>query len=150
MSALNDPALTSVQLVLSGVGAKDHISEFEKHSPSLQGRILAVGLSNYELAMVYRKALAVVMPSRIEGFGLPVIEVMAAGGHPLIADSRGLREAGAEAVLRFSPDQPAQLVDWLCLLLDSDSRNWLQSCLEPKVKRRLSRLHPDLLGIFFV
>ena len=30
--------------------------------------------------LVYRQALAVVIPSRIEGFGLPAIEVMAAGG----------------------------------------------------------------------
>ena len=34
---------------------------------------------------------------------------MAAGGLPLVADARGLREAGAEAAIRFAPDQPQQL-----------------------------------------
>ena len=46
--------------------------------------------------------MAVVIPSRIEGFGLPAIEVIASGGVSLVADVRGLREAGAEAALRFS------------------------------------------------
>ena len=57
--------------------------------------IYAAGFTDVELALVYRHALAVVIPSRIEGFGLPAIEV-AAGGLPLLADSRGLREAGGE------------------------------------------------------
>ena len=59
--------------------------------PHLRGRVLAAGFSDSELALAYRQALAVVIPSRIEGFGLPAIEVMAAGGLCLVADARGLR-----------------------------------------------------------
>jgi peptidoglycan/LPS O-acetylase OafA/YrhL len=39
-------------------------------------------------------ALAVVLPSHAEGFGLPAVEAMASGAAVLVADSRGLREAG--------------------------------------------------------
>ena len=91
--------------------------------------------------------LAVVIPSRIEGFGLPAIEVMAAGGTPLIADSRGLREAGAEAALRFCPDQVGQLVALIALLLDPCERDWLQGQLSTRQLLRLQRLYPDLLGL---
>ena len=72
---------------------------------------------------------------------------MASGGVPLIADSRGLREAGAEAAPRFDPDQPSQLVALLLLLLDDRSREWFKARLQPRVQRRLQRLHPDLLGL---
>ena len=65
--------------------------ELELRFPHLRGRVLAAGFSDSELALVYRQALAVVIPSRIEGFGLPAIEVMAAGGLCLVADARGLR-----------------------------------------------------------
>ena len=147
LNALQHPALEPLQLVLCGVGAAQRAEEFERYAPALQGRLLSAGLSDLELALAYRHALAVLIPSRIEGFGLPVIEVMAAGGVPLIADSRGLREAGAEAAPRFDPDQPSQLVALLLLLLDEHSREWFRARLQPRVLQRLQRLHPDLLGL---
>ena len=147
LSALQHPALEPLQLVLCGVGAAQRAEEFEQHAPALQGRLLSAGLSDPELALAYQHALAVLIPSRIEGFGLPVIEVMAASGVPLIADSRGLREAGAEAAPRFDPDQPSQLVALLLLLLDDHSRQWFRARLQPRVHERLQRLHADLLGL---
>ena len=145
--ALSDNRLRSVQLVLSGVGAEQRSVQLENRFPNLRGRISSVGLNDTELALVYRHALAVLIPSRIEGFGLPAIEVMAAGGLPLVADSRGLRESGAEAAMRFSPDQPQQLIGLLQLLLDPTSRSWLKNRLQPRTEARLTRLNPDLLGL---
>ena len=101
LDSLQESTLQRVQLVISGIGAQQRSDEFIEHAPALVGRIQPVILSDTELALVYRHALAVLIPSRIEGFGLPAIEVMAAGGTPLIADSRGLREAGAQAALRI-------------------------------------------------
>ena len=100
--ALADRDLLSLPLVLCGIAAKQRAQELELRFPHLRGRVLAAGFSDSELTLVYRQALAVVIPSRIEGFGLPAIEVMASGGLCLVADVRGLREAGAEAALRFS------------------------------------------------
>ena len=105
------------------------------------------GLAIPELTLAYRHALAVVIPSRIEGFGLPAIEVMESGGLSLVADSRGLREAGAEAALRFSSRQPEQLSNLLKLVADPPTRKWLQTLLLPRVRSRLARLNPDLIGL---
>ena len=105
--ALSDPRLHSLQLVLCGVAAEQRATELEDCFPDLRGRTLAAGFSDSELALVFRHALAVLIPSRIEGFGLPAIEVMAAGGLPLVADARGLREAGGRqqcVLLRISPN----------------------------------------------
>ena len=54
-------------------------------------------LSPAELAGVYRRAALVLVPSDAEGFGLPVIEALAAGTPVLASDLPVLREAGGEA-----------------------------------------------------
>ena len=145
--ALADRDLLSLPLVLCGIAAEQRAQELELCFPHLRGRVLAAGFSDSELQLVYRQALAVVIPSRIEGFGLPAIEVMASGGLSLVADARGLREAGAEAALRFSSRQPGQLSDLMKLVADPFTRKWLQSRLLPRVRSRLSRLNPDLIGL---
>ena len=145
--ALADRDLLSVPLVLCGIAAEQRAQELELRFSHLRGRVLAAGFSDDELTLVYRKALAVVIPSRIEGFGLPAIEVMASGGLSLVADARGLREAGAEAALRFSARQPGQLSDLLKLAADPFTRKWLQTQLQPRVRSRLARLNPDLIGL---
>ena len=145
--ALADEDLCSLALVLCGIAAEQRAQELEARFPHLRGRVLAAGFSDPELALAYRQALAVVIPSKIEGFGLPVIEVMASGGLCLVADARGLREAGAEAALRFSPLQPEQLRGLLKLVADPLTRAWLQSQVQPRMRSRLARLNPDLIGL---
>lgn len=63
----------------------------DQASPELVGRCVNQRFTEPELAVAYREALAVVM----------------------VADSRGLREAAAEAALRVQVDQPHQLVSLL-------------------------------------
>jgi alpha-1,3-rhamnosyl/mannosyltransferase len=52
-----------------------------------------------ELARLYRGAAALVMPSRFEGFGLPVLEAMACGTPVIAADEPALREVAGEAAV---------------------------------------------------
>jgi glycosyltransferase involved in cell wall biosynthesis len=66
------------------------------------------GLSRGQLAELYRRAAAVLVPSEAEGFGLPVIEALACGAAVIASDIPTLREAGGDAVV-FRPvgDVPA-------------------------------------------
>ena len=50
-----------------------------------------------ELADLYRGAVALVLPSRFEGFGLPVLEAMACGTPVVISDDPALREVAGDA-----------------------------------------------------
>ncbi len=139
--------LPALQLVLSGVGAGQRADELLQAFPALAGRCLGVGFTELELALAYRHALAVVVPSRVEGFGLPAVEAVAAGGRVIVADARGLREAAGEAGLRVHPDRPQELRALLSLLMHSPSEQWLDPVMERRRLQRLQRCCTDLLGL---
>lgn len=144
--ALAPPSLSHVQLVVSGLSAKTRCDELKAAFPHLATRCVSAGFSDDGLRLAYRHALAVVVPSHAEGFGLPVVEALNSGATVLIADSRGLREAGAGAALRFQSRCPHSLSILLELLL-SEQGPWLRSVLSTRAKTRLATLHPDLLAL---
>ena len=52
-----------------------------------------------QLAELYRGAAAFVLPSRYEGFGLPVLEAMASGAPVVLANDPALREVAGDAAV---------------------------------------------------
>jgi glycosyltransferase involved in cell wall biosynthesis len=71
-----------------------------------QLRLAGVDVRGYvpkdELARLYRDAAALVLPSRYEGFGLPVVEAMASGTPVVAAPDEALREVAGDAAV-FAP-----------------------------------------------
>ncbi len=145
--ALRSAALLPLQLVITGLDAQRHGEALEQRFPHLNGRWQAIGCSDAQLRLLYRGALAVVMPSRIEGYGLPVLEALQCGATVLSGDSRGLREAGAGAVMRFDTETPAQLSALLEMLMDASSGSWLQPILQRRRQERLEQIAPGCLGL---
>ena len=136
-----------MHLLLTGVAAQRHAERYGECYPHLRDRIHVHALNDLELQCLYRKALAVVVPSRREGFGLPVLEAMASGGRVLTMDVAGLREAASGAVPCLDPEDAHLLRLWLELLLDAPSKAWLMPHLVRRRRARLERLDPDLLGL---
>lgn len=66
-------------------------------------------LDDSELLSAYRGALALVFPSRYEGFGLPLVEAMAVGLPVIYAGAGALPEVAGGAGLRFDPRAPDDL-----------------------------------------
>jgi glycosyltransferase involved in cell wall biosynthesis len=72
------------------------------------------------LRALYQSALALVLPSTYEGFGLPAIEAMASGT-PVIASTGGaLPEVTGDAAVHFSPSSRAQLREALSRVANDD------------------------------
>jgi glycosyltransferase involved in cell wall biosynthesis len=85
-------------------------------------------VADEDLVYLYSAAEVFVLPSLLEGFGLPVIEAMACGA-PVLASCRGaLPEVVGQAGVLFDPDRPGDLHDGLRrLLTDSALRERLRT-----------------------
>jgi glycosyltransferase involved in cell wall biosynthesis len=81
-----------------------------EREPALARELAALGadLRGYvekaELASLYRGAAALVLPSRYEGFGLPVLEAMACGTPVVVSDDTALREVAGDAAVYSDGD----------------------------------------------
>lgn len=75
-------------------------------------------LSEAELAGLYRCSDAFVLPSLIEGFGLPVLEAMAHGVPVACSNVSALPEVAGDAALTFDPERPEQIAGAVRRLLD--------------------------------
>ena len=66
-----------------------------------------------DLGALYAGALAVVLPSWLEGFGLPPVEGLAAGAPAIVSDLPVLREVLGDGALYVPPGDAEALADAL-------------------------------------
>nr|WP_211161216.1 glycosyltransferase family 1 protein [Microcella alkalica] len=100
--ALADTAAPSIPLVLAGpTGDADvDIASVRADARLAPDRVLALGaLDDADLAVVYDRAAALVVPSLAEGFPLPVLEAMSLGTPVVHSDAPALLEVAADAGL---------------------------------------------------
>jgi glycosyltransferase involved in cell wall biosynthesis len=75
-----------------------------------------------ELERLYAEAALVVLPTRFEGFGLPVLEAMLHGAPVLCSDLPVLREVGADAAAYVEPGSAEALARAISELLGNSRR----------------------------
>jgi Glycosyltransferase len=79
-------------------------------------------LSHAELEQAYARAAVVALPTRFEGFGLPVLEAMVRGKPVVCSDLPVLREVGGDAAVYVDPDDAPGMAAALLALLDDDQQ----------------------------
>jgi glycosyltransferase involved in cell wall biosynthesis len=90
---------------------------------SLGDRCVMLGrVSDAALAELYRRCAVFCYPSLGEGFGLPVLEAMAAGAAVLTSNTSSLPEVGGDAVAYADPYDVQEIRAQLETLLRSPAR----------------------------
>jgi glycosyltransferase involved in cell wall biosynthesis len=80
-------------------------------------------LSEEQLVSAYQDADLLVLPSRYEGFGLPVVEAMACGVPVICSDQGSLPEVAGNAAVQVHPDDTPRLATEIYRVL-SDETVW--------------------------
>jgi len=83
----------------------DKLANSERRSAVL----LTGFVPNADLPAIYAGAIATVLPSLYEGFGLPVLESMACGTPVVTSRAASLPEIGGEAALYFDPQDVREM-----------------------------------------
>lgn len=113
-------------LLLSG-GLSDSVAERVRLN-QLEQRVHGLGIIPEEsLPSLYRGAHTLVMPSKYEGFGLPLVEAMACGTPVFASDRTAIPEVCGEAALYFDPENLESMVGALDRLNDAALLRQLKS-----------------------
>jgi alpha-1,3-rhamnosyl/mannosyltransferase len=109
-----------VRLVLAG-GRGWSSAELDELTRGHADVVRVVGfVPDSDLPSLYAEARAFAYPSLEEGFGLPVLEAMAAGTPVLTSDRSALREVGEGAALLVDPTDTEAIAGGLSRLLADD------------------------------
>jgi Glycosyltransferase len=109
--------LSGVPLLLAGPPGWGEVSGLGSPGISRLGAV-----SDDLLDGLYRRAVALVMPSRTEGFGLPALEAMARGCPVVVSDAGSLPEVVGDAGVIVPPEDPDTLAGVLAELLGDEER----------------------------
>ncbi len=71
---------------------------------NLQNRLFYFSVTDEQLVFLYKKAIALVFPSKYEGFGIPVLEAFACKCPAILSRASSLPEVGGDAAEYFDPD----------------------------------------------
>lgn len=91
---------------------------------NINDRVIFLGeVADSDIAYLYENASVYVLPSKLETFGLTLVEAMA-NDLPIVAShSAAIPEIAGDAALYFDPDSPGELADQLTkVLTDADIR----------------------------
>jgi glycosyltransferase involved in cell wall biosynthesis len=129
------------------VGLSSSAQEFRRYADALQIADLVhiePYLSESELQDLYRRSRAVLIPSLMEGFGIPVLEGMASGTPVIVSNATSLPEVGGPAAAYFNPTDVVEMAGTLSHVLGDADRQWRMIELG---LTQAGKFHPDAVSV---
>lgn len=113
-------------LVLAGKSSKS--SEYMRSilrvikKENIEDRVIFIGhISDNELVFLYKNATALVFPSLLEGFGLPVLEAMSCGVPVITSTVSSLPEVAGDAALLVDPYSIEEIAESMRVIIENES-----------------------------
>jgi len=135
---------TGTKLVICGAPAWDFQSILDDIQAS-SATVYAGRLPEDLLVAAYRGAALFCFPSKYEGFGLPVLEAMAAGTPVATTRAGSLREVAEDASFEISGFDPASIATALRAAMSDETAAGLVRASHYTWAESL-RLHRDVFG----
>ena len=129
-------------------------TEYAKQVPHSDRIHMLSGVPDSDLAAIYAMAEVFVYPSRYEGFGIPIIEAIAAGLPVVACTGSCLEEAGGPHSLYVDPDNVIEMTEALKMSLRGargrderirKSREYIRKFEGNNVASQVARLYHTLL-----
>lgn len=101
------------------ITADNEIDQFIEKNNLDENIIFAGHVNDQDLPIYYQKATLFVFPSLYEGFGLPILEALAAKTVVLSSNAASLPEIGGDAVYYFDPKNVVELTQKMTDILEN-------------------------------
>ena len=113
---------TDLKLVIAGAPAWKYQATLDKIAASkFNSDIVITGNLEFEkISILYQNAKMFVFPSLYEGFGIPVLEAMAAKIPMILARNSSLVEVGGEAALYFETENSTDLASCMRKIIENE------------------------------
>jgi glycosyltransferase involved in cell wall biosynthesis len=119
------------QLVLAGDPLNNELHSLGESLGILNRIVEVANPDSVILEALYSSAVALIYPSRFEGFGWPIIEAQACGCPVICSNREPLTEvAGDAALIRDIDDEPGFATDILRLLDPAERERWSEKSLQ--------------------
>ncbi len=128
---------SDLKLVLTGAPSRrrDELMEASRRMALSQAVVFPGYLPDEQMSALMGCCGALIFPSLFEGFGMPLLEAMAAGRPILSSNATSLPEVAGDAALFFDPRKPSEIADAIARI-EADPE--LRSVLARKSSERLS------------
>lgn len=140
LAILRDKYHLPVQLICSGQidgyysTIRQHIREL-----GLSEQVQFLGfVSPLELQCLYQLCRCVILPTKFEGFGMPLMEAFLAGAPAACSNVTCLPELAGDAALLFDPDRPSEIAETIERLWTNGA---LRAALAGRGKENVSRFN---------
>ena len=154
MSLMQKEGRLPAEMRVVVVGRKTPYAETLEHylaNNGLAGRFLFLSnVSFADLPACYQLADVFVYPSRIEGFGSPMLEAATAGVPAIGCTGSSLEEAGGPGAFYVEPDDAKGMADHMLRLWDDEALRKERSAMGLAHAERFSesRLFDDLMAVY--